>query len=277
LVKVKRQATLACHNTGMWNGPLVDMAGLPYIGLKKKGTPIYGSPSSNKARAAASRVRWAQLISTFLAMEKEILAIHESLFILHKCNYTINRIWALLDRFKENKQMVYDYGNVLSNYIKMELLSFMDEYHNYFNNKSENDYSKRISEIKAICKPVVKRINRWRGLNKFRNDIIAHTWRADGKLVLPDRSKYDVPKNLVEIKILVDLNNYLWGLINAEFEKETAFALNHFVNLKQTESKMTDVTKINQEMISMAEEVDVLCQKYGKAFYIKVDQYVIED
>jgi hypothetical protein len=30
------------------------MAGLPYIGLKKEGTPMYGSPSSNIARAAAS-------------------------------------------------------------------------------------------------------------------------------------------------------------------------------------------------------------------------------
>jgi hypothetical protein len=38
----------------MWNSPLVDMAGLPYVGLKKKGTPMYGSPSSNIARAAAS-------------------------------------------------------------------------------------------------------------------------------------------------------------------------------------------------------------------------------
>jgi len=36
------------------------MAGLPYIGLKKEGTPMYGSPNSNKARAAASRVRYAQ-------------------------------------------------------------------------------------------------------------------------------------------------------------------------------------------------------------------------
>jgi len=38
------------------------MAGLPYIGLKKEGTPMYGSPNSNKARAAASRVRYVPFI-----------------------------------------------------------------------------------------------------------------------------------------------------------------------------------------------------------------------
>ena len=172
--------------------------------------------------------------------------------------------------------MVYDYGNVLSNYINMELLSFMDEYHNHLIAKSNNDYAKRIKEVKVICKPVTKRINRWKGLKKFRNDIIAHAWRDNGKLVLPDRSKYNVPKNLVEIKILVDLNNYHWYLINEEFKDEVTLALNHFTNLKPSESAETDFEEINRDVIAMAEEVDILCQKHGKDFYLKVDQYVIE-
>jgi hypothetical protein len=33
--------------------------------VKEEGTPIYGSPISNKARAAASRVRYVQLKSLF--------------------------------------------------------------------------------------------------------------------------------------------------------------------------------------------------------------------
>jgi hypothetical protein len=204
--------------------------------------------------------------------------LYESLFIFHKCHLTIRNIWNLLDAGKENEQFVYNYGNILSNYIKLELLSMLEEYNKHFIVKKLPEFGQRVKEIREISKPVLKRINKWRGLTDFRNNIIAHTWRNDsGRMVLPDRHEYGVPANLVEVKILVDLCSYFWLLINAEFQNEVAEAIELFTSMKGKESTGLDLEGMNLDLLKMAEEVDLLCKQHGKKYYLKVDQYIIED
>jgi hypothetical protein len=204
--------------------------------------------------------------------------INESLFIFHKCHYTIRNVWSLLDAGKDNEQFVYNYGNVLSNYIKLELLSMFEEYNNFFIARLLPEYEQRIKEVREICKPIIKRINSWKGLTDFRNNIIAHTWRnKSGHMVLPDRQEYGVPTNLVEIKILVDLCSYFWSIVSAEFQKEVAEAVNEFTSMKGKDSSRIDLELMNQDLLVMAAEVDTYCKKHGKDYYIKVDQYIIED
>ena len=211
-------------------------------------------------------------------METNSSRLNESLFIFHKCHHTINRIWALLDAGKENTQFVYDYGNILSNYIKLEYLSMLEEYNKYFLPNRIPEYGQRVIDIRRIVKPIFGRINKWQGLSKFRNNIIAHTWRDEsGNMVLPDRHKYGVPQNLVEIKILVDLSGYIWALIKAEFTMEVAEAVEHFTSIKSYESKAFDLQLLNNDILQMAEDVDLACKKCGKSYFLKVDQYLVED
>jgi hypothetical protein len=155
----------------------------------------------------------------------------------------------------------------------MESVSFMDEFNGFFFHNIEDAFKPRMREVREITSPIVKRIRKWKDLEKFRNNIIAHPWRGRGKFVIPDRKFYNIPRNWFETGVLVNLLNYTWAIIAAEFAIELNESFSYVAKLKTDELPHPDYSDINADHIIMANEVHKVCIKYNKQYYLKVIQY----
>lgn len=161
----------------------------------------------------------------------------------------------------------------LINYVILEATSFIDEYEKRFICKGNNEIHSRILEVKAICRPVMKKVKKW-DLQAYRNSIIAHPWYKDGKSTVPNYDEYCIPRNFIEIVILADYMNYIYTIINFEFKDEIEEA----INTTKKEGKLPEVHSIdlnqtNEDIIELAIEVDTLCKKFNKPYFLKVQQY----
>ncbi len=203
--------------------------------------------------------------------------LYEALFILYKCNLTINRLWSLIETSQEDIDEIKDHALLFTNYIKMESVSFLEEFNEGFYFKIENDYKQRMNEVRLITAPIIKRIKKWKDLEKFRNNIIAHPWRNKGKFVVPDQHLYNVPRNWFEIGVLVNLVNYVWSVIKVEFQNELNEAFQYVESLTPPQKAMSDYSTINTDHRKMAEEVDKVCKQLNKNYYLKVVQYILPE
>lgn len=201
--------------------------------------------------------------------------LYESLFILHKCNLNIERLRNLLQSFEGTLEKDSDYALLFTYHINLEALSFLEEFRDGFS-KVEQQYSDRIREVRKISSPVLKRIHKWKDLEKFRNNIVAHPWRHKGQFVLPEQF-YNIPRNWFEVTILVNLMNYLWTLIKIEFEKEYADSLKYIATFETNSKPPSDYSSLNSDHLTMANEVATLCRSFNKNYYLKVFQYILPD
>jgi len=207
------------------------------------------------------------------------IRLYESLFILYKCNRTINLIWPIINAHQNDIYRIREIGVVLTNHIKMESISFLDEFKGAFFHKIEDLYKPRMQDVRQITAPIIKRIKKWKDLEKFRNNIIAHAWRDKGKFVIPDPEVYNIPKSWFEVSILVNLMNYLWQLIEAEFKKELNECLIYVTELMNLDKEVPEmdssdqITKLNSDHFKMAQEVDAICQQLKRPYFLKVLQY----
>src|SRR5688572_26947779 len=93
--------------------------------------------------------------------------LYESLIILHKCSEVISQIWRFIDAHQNNLQKIKEIGVVLTNNIKMETLSFLEEFNNGFFHNIEDEYKPKMMEVRQITAPIIKRIRKWKDLEKF--------------------------------------------------------------------------------------------------------------
>lgn len=203
--------------------------------------------------------------------------LYESLFILHKCNSVINRLWQIIEGSKDRIREIEDFAILFTYHIKMESVSFLDEFNNGFYKSTESHYKERITQIREITAPIIKRIKKWKDLEKFRNNIIAHPWRQNGKFVIPSNRHYNVPRNWFEIGVLVNLMNYTWHLIKAEFEKEFGEAILYIDSINPLPKEPTSYENLNADHLKMAHEVRQICERLQKKYYLKIMIYKLEN
>ena len=155
----------------------------------------------------------------------------------------------------------------------METVSFLEEFNKGFYNETEQQFKQRVNEVRKITAPIIKRINKWKDLERFRNNIIAHPWRAKKQFVIADQNEYNVPRNWFEIGLLVNLNNYVWEILQAEFNVEVKEAMIYMTTKIPPKRSPTDYTELNQDHLQMAVEVEQVCKQLNKKYYLKVIQY----
>src|SRR5688572_31911785 len=133
------------------------------------------------------------------------IKLYESLFILYKCNRSINQLWPVVNSHQNDEGAVKEIAVILTNNIKMESVSFLDEFNGSFFRNIEDAYKARMMEVRQITAPIIKRIKKWKDLEKYRNNIVAHPWRDKGKLAIPDPHFYNIPQTWFDVAVLVDL------------------------------------------------------------------------
>lgn len=203
-------------------------------------------------------------------LEKEDKRFYESLFILYKCNQSINNLWSKINSNSKDFINGFDYTDTpLLYHIILEVVSFIEEYNGQFNNRYFTCYSTRITQVKEINKPIFKEINKWK-LKDFRNNIVAHPWRYNGEFAHPDSEKYIIPKNALEFSLLINYMNYIWSLIEAEFKIELNNALVYMLEIANVPKRIQDYSNLNEVQLSLVKRVNEKCMELKKNYHLKV-------
>ena len=124
--------------------------------------------------------------------------IHETLLILAKCHRNIQLNWEAVEKYQENSVLIsqYHFTYNLSYYNLLETDIFLAKYEDMLASP-DNDPTifERAKVVKAILKPIYKRVRSFKGLHDFRNEIIAHPLRRKKQFVVPQNSVYSVPRS----------------------------------------------------------------------------------
>ena len=180
-----------------------------------------------------------------------------------------------MDAFGDNLHTNADYALLFTYYINLESVSFLEEFRDGLA-KTEPAYTDRIRNFRKITSPILKRINKWTDLEKFRNSIIAHPWRdKKGEFVVPNQGYYNVPRNWFEVAILLNLMSYIWSLIKEEFNEELTNALQYVSTLETAAKPPNEYNNLNSDHLIMAEEVAKQCNVLNKNYYLKVIPIVL--
>jgi hypothetical protein len=138
----------------------------------------------------------------------------------------------------------------------IQCCSFIDELEQELNPKKFPLFRKRIILFKKICKPALNRIRKWKDLKNYRNNLIAHNFRINGKSIFSYKNKveYSIPNTPDEYKLLADLVFLMACQIvlffpremNSTNDKKTLYNY-HKINSDKSNFK-TDFLNIKQQM-----------------------------
>jgi hypothetical protein len=112
-------------------------------------------------------------------------------------------------------------GNLL-NYSLIIANSYFDEYNENFVAIKHPKFEERIKKVRAIIKPVIKRLNKWTNFKDHRNYILAHNFRIKGQSIFANDFKpfhFKVPHTNSEIILLAEMVRLVNITIAAEFSE----------------------------------------------------------
>jgi hypothetical protein len=155
--------------------------------------------------------------------------LYESLFIMKRIYDSILQIGILMYKhdlvdgrkvgLDPEKTVLYV---TLFNHSLLEAASFIEEYEDYFL-KSGAEHRDKILAFRKAVAPIMKQVNDWKDLRKFRNEMIAHPWRKkNGDFSFTSLLTYDVPKSFLQLKLLRMYLSIMIRLFELEFPKEIA-------------------------------------------------------
>lgn len=209
--------------------------------------------------------------------------LQQSLFILHKCASTVNRVWSAMEQNREKGPIysMFHYSHNLAYYVIMETVAFLDEYNKYFVPAHvEPEFRQRVTEVRKVVKPILREIFLWSDLITYRNKVIAHGWREEkrgNELTLPHATTYKVPRSAFEFQLLKDYVLYVEAIITMEFETEIGEAIllgYHGTSIKRAD---IDYTNINTKLQSMLDEMNATADSLGKNYDLKIHGYRFND
>ena len=195
--------------------------------------------------------------------------LYHSLFVLQTCDTVIQRVIDRTRKMEKGQlELIADEHFLVDNalLIILELNNFLDEYEKYFH-RVELAYQHRVIIFKKIIRPIIDQIKKWTELRKVRNLFIAHNCRDDaGRFYVPDITKYDVPKNTLDFHIISDFMKYISALLLTEFEKEIQEMFSYIIQFIPPARSQHDIPALNNALTAMENEVNQLCEQYGKAY-----------
>lgn len=201
----------------------------------------------------------------------------DTLLIFNKLSIEMgNRTIAMLKAegydLKEAKKLGPDMAVITSlmDMIIIDACSFIDEYNNFFGVTTEVEYKRKILEIKAICKPLISQINKWKDLRLIRNSFVAHNLRTkNNTMIFRTPLNYLAPRGPYEIELLNDIIQLISYIIEKEFQSEIEFAK---ANLKLDITEFQGFSKDDCWLImdNLAEKVNQNLRKFKKPYTIKI-------
>lgn len=136
--------------------------------------------------------------------------------------------------------------------------SFLAEYEQVFGVMTENEFSKRIIDVKTINKPLINKIKEWKDLGNFRNQLLAHNLRQgkNGQFIFGlDNLDYNAPRTINDLFLLSNLIQFITQTFHLEFSTEINSSNNSNRKDNLTASKLLtkeEVSKITVDLLKKA-------------------------
>jgi hypothetical protein len=201
--------------------------------------------------------------------------ISDSLLIFNALSLNIgNRMVSVLKGDCYNQKNINVYSKdlvVLNSLLYMNIIdfcSYLDEYNNYFCKFPEEEINLKIKEIKTICKPFIKEINKWSDLRNFRNSFIAHNMRNKlNKVVFREQLNLNIPRGIFEMEMASRCFCSITHIILTEFNLDdyNKEELNPIVSKKNNYTKEDCREKFN----FLKEQTNILLKQHNRNYSIK--------
>ena len=220
----------------------------------------------------------------------KISNFHSSLFILSECDETIECLYLEFNSHKQTGSEYHksDFLLCLKDYIIMEVASFLDEYQIYFTRTKktnqrpkpiEQEYEQRIHNLREVIKPILETVNRWRDIDEYRDNYVAHKNRSGfpiKSLKISSQEPYDAPRKFFEIQLLRDLIHIMFGLISQEFKLELTDAFFRAKSVKSVVNPCKNNDSIEKELQDMVTEFNNISAKQGRAYTLNASAIAFE-
>lgn len=152
----------------------------------------------------------------FTQIKLTILCIEECI----KNNEKLSEI-KFQENFYNNPGFSLSTRAILSNHCIIQFKSFLDEYENFNENYIDKKYAESIRKVRRKNKYGLKRINKWKDIGRFRNNILAHNFNYRKKSFFnnPDNKIYEylIPDSLNEKKVCLMIMQKICLNIMEEF------------------------------------------------------------
>jgi hypothetical protein len=189
-----------------------------------------------------------EVIKTLLTLGTQIKFLIDGHETLTENSEYINKI-KFKDPHHANLPLDKSVSGFLQNYMKIISCSFLDEYNEELTPGKHPEFKTRILRLKQITKPVMKRINQWKDLKDFRNNLLAHNLRIKGRSIYSGAIgslQYNIPHTNNEHVLLCELLIILTTIVSQEFND-----VFHQLNRKET---LKDKLKFNYPQVDVEAE-----------------------
>lgn len=172
-----------------------------------------------------------------------------------------------------NKEM--SHYQVLYNTILMNTCSYLDEYNKNFLINAEYKFHERIKTLKKIAKPAIKKLNEWKDLRTYRNQIVAHNFRIDGNdFSFKKLEQYKAPRTYLDIVMLRKHLMMIHGIISAEFENELK-NVNSILDNFSVQEQQIDYSNVENDLKTLLSEINNLCKENLKPYRLTEQLFMI--
>jgi len=111
-------------------------------------------------------------------------------------------------------------SSIIQNMMILKANAFLDEYNSKFNISRYPDNKDSIMRIKKVCRPILKKINKWSGIKPYRNEILGHNLRRNDVSLFTMESEYKLPYTSFDYLALCDLIFLIAEQFRFEFKEE---------------------------------------------------------
>ena len=159
----------------------------------------------------------------------------------------------------------------------IDSISYLDEYQQVFGVKTESKFQDRIIQVKAINKPVIQRIKKWKNLNEMRNQLLVHNLRIgkNGTYLFDSKNpNFNAPRTIFDITLLSNLLQFLTITICEEFEEEILNQIEDFneneEDLSLNEYNLKDEKSVSEESSQLLLEIIELSKNFNKTYDYRI-------
>ena len=142
---------------------------------------------------------------------------------------------------------------LVSQYSLIQFCSFLDEYKKFNPNHIEKDYSERILKVRDRNKYGIQRINQWKGLYEYRNQIAAHNFDIKKESILRKKelTTYNIPDTFQEKFLFYKISEKICQNIFEEFTE-----IRDNINLDFNLDKKLNIVKNSN--FNLTEELELI-------------------
>ncbi len=147
-----------------------------------------------------------------------------------------------IEETNENRMMqLVLFENIVTN-ILIRTSALYDEYHRQFLKIDDI----KVANLKYNAEPIWERINQWSEIRSFRNNVLAHNIRSKEKnfesvFLIRSFADYNIPKRVLEVKLLVQCVDFFKQLLHGQFEDEYFFVKEHISLINKKNEIFEDV------------------------------------